>query len=212
MSDGTNSGKQFTSGDSGIKSESIFAWFVIRVKPRHEKQVARLLEARGYETLLPLARSSRIWGGRSSQADIPIFDGYVFCQFDAQQRLPILIVPGVAYIVGTSDGPLPIISSEIQALNIMMHSKLPIVPWPIYAQGTPVSVVGGPLRGATGLVISNVGECRLIVSIELLQRSVSVEVDPRWIQQSREIESLQYPVRKCPQRETNLTLRRRNVM
>lgn len=163
-------------------TEPILAWYAVRTKPRHEKQVARHLLARGFDELLPLTRSSRAWGGRASQADLPLFDGYVFCKFDAAHRLPILTTPGVSYIVGTSEGPLPIAPAEIQTLDIMVHSKLPMIPWPVYAPGTPVLIVAGPLRGATGTVVGTNRKCRLVVSISLLQRSISVEIDPQYIE------------------------------
>jgi transcription antitermination factor NusG len=161
-------------------SDQYSAWYVVRVKPRHEKRVAEHLEGRGYETLLPLARSSRVWGRRASTASIPVFDGYVFCQFDVNRRLPVLTTPGILYLLGTSEGPVPIKQSELDSLRVIVQSNLPLAPWQM-CTGTAVSIVSGPLLGATGVVIGAANDRKLIVSVSLLGRSVAVQLDSNWI-------------------------------
>jgi transcription antitermination factor NusG len=164
-----------------IPSELYSTWYVLRVKPRHEKRVAEHLQDREYETLLPLTRSTRVWGRRPSTASLPVFDGYVFCQFDAHRRLPVLTTPGVLYVLGTSDGPSPIQQSELRSLRILVQSALPLTAWQNTTPGTVVSIIAGPLMGASGVVLATANDQKLIVSISLLQRSVAVELDSDWV-------------------------------
>jgi transcription antitermination factor NusG len=164
-----------------IPSESYSTWYALRVKPRHEKRVAEHLLGRGYETLLPLTRSTRVWGRRLSTASVPVFDGYVFCQFDVHRRLPVLTTPGVLYVLGTSDGPVPIQQSELRSLHILVQSFLPLTGWQSTAPGTDVSIIAGPLMGARGVVLATANDRKLIVSISLLQRSVAVALDSDWV-------------------------------
>lgn len=156
-------------------------WYALRVKPRHEKRVAEHLIGRGYETLLPLTRSTRVWGRRSSAASLPVFEGYVFCEFDVHRRLPVLTTPGVLYVLGSSGGPVPIPEAELSSLRVLVHSYLPLTAWRDIVPGTEVSVVAGPLMGASGVVLATADDHKLIVSISLLQRSVAVTLDSNWL-------------------------------
>lgn len=164
-----------------IPSGLYSTWYALRVKPRHEKRVAEHLVGRGYETLLPLTRSTRVWGRRSSAASLPVFEGYVFCQFDVHRRLPVLTTPGVLYVLGTSGGPIPIQEAELCSLRVLVQSCLPLTPWEDIAPGTDVSIVAGPLMGASGVVLATADDRKLIVSISLLQRSVAVTLDSDWL-------------------------------
>jgi transcription antitermination factor NusG len=162
-------------------SDVYSAWYAVRVKPRHEKLAAEHLEGRGFNTLLPLARSTRVWRHRASTASVPVFDGYVFCQFDVTRRLPVLTAPGVLYVLGTSEGPVPIKQSELRSLRIIIQSNLPLTPWQTYTPGTDVLIVSGPLLGARGKVLDVANDRKLIVSVSLLQRSLAVQLDRDWI-------------------------------
>jgi len=56
--------------------------------------VASHLFARGYESFLPLYKCRRRWSDRSKEIELPLFPGYVFCQFNSLDRFPILSIPG----------------------------------------------------------------------------------------------------------------------
>ena len=75
-------------------------WFALQVRTRWESSTAVLLSGKGYETSLPTYQTKKRWNGKVKQASAPLFPGYVFCQFDAFKRLPILITPGVISVVG----------------------------------------------------------------------------------------------------------------
>ena len=151
-------------------------WFALRVKPRAERIVADALRGKGYEELLPVHKERRRWSDRVMSVETPLFTGYVFCRFDVQHRLPILTTPGVVHVVSIGKTPHPIEDHEIESLRVLAGSGLPLEPWPFLYIGQRIDIVGGPLTGASGILLNVKGRDRLVVSVSLLQRSVAVEV------------------------------------
>jgi transcription antitermination factor NusG len=141
---------------------------------------ATALEGKGYRPFLPVYKVARRWTDRVKQVEVPLFPGYVFCRFDPQRRLPILVTPGVVYVVGIGKVPAPIDEEEINAILAVVNAGLPAQPWPFTRKGDKVAIRQGPLRGIEGVVSRCKSDHRLILSVTLLQRSVSVEIDPSW--------------------------------
>lgn len=160
--------------------DSLNQWFALRVRPRCEKAVAEALRGKGYEEFLPLYRERRRWSDRVADVDLPLFPGYVFSRFDVQKRLPILKTPGVMLVVGIGRIPQPVDESEIEALQILVRSRLDVQPWPYLHIGQRVRILRGPLAGAEGILTAVKKQSRLLVSVTLLQRSVAVEISEDW--------------------------------
>jgi transcription antitermination factor NusG len=168
-----------------------FPWFALQVKSRHEKAVSLSLRSKGYVEFLPLYQR-RCSPGRSRDVDLPLFPTYVFCRFDPNQRLPILMTPGVFSIIGTTKGPLPIDDAEISAIQTTIECGLRAEPFPFIDVGDYVCIEEGPLRGKRGIVQRVKNRDRFIVSITLLQRSISIEMESSWLSltaEAREDES-----------------------
>lgn len=164
-------------------------WFALRVRPRTEKVVAEALRSKGYEEFLPLHRERRRWSDRVAEVELPLFPGYVFSRFDVRKRLPVLTIPGVMLVVSVGKVPEPIDDSEIEALQILVKSRLQVQPWPFLHIGQRVRIIRGPLVGAEGLLVSVKKQSRLVVSVTLLQRSVAIEIpeDSAWPVSTREV-------------------------
>lgn len=156
-------------------------WYGVRTKRNHESVAATALEHKGYEQYLPVYRSRRRWSDRIVDSTLPQFPGYVFCRFDATCRLPILMTPGVISIVGFGQGPTPIPESEIEALQVVLRSGLAAEPCPFLREGQRIRVNRGSLEGLEGLLLKKKSEWRMVVSVSILQRSVSVEIDREWV-------------------------------
>jgi transcription antitermination factor NusG len=161
-----------------FRSSICESWFALYVKPRHEKNVSIILRGKGFEEFVPVYRRRT----PSRTSELPLFPGYVFCRFSTEHRLPVLTVPGVFYVVGFAGAAVPVKTEEIAALQRVVDSGLPRAPWPELPTGRKVLVSAGPLEGIEGIVVSYKNSSRLLISIELLQRSVSVEVDRSWLQ------------------------------
>jgi transcription antitermination factor NusG len=154
-------------------------WFAIRVKSNREKVAQQHLSGKGYEVFLPSYRATKD-NGRRVPLEIPLFPGYLFCRFDVNNRLPILMVPGVVHIVGVGKRPVPVDESELESVRILVKAGLPIRPDEPYTIGQAIRIQKGPLTGAEGVIIG-LGAQRLAVSISLLQRSISVELEREWL-------------------------------
>jgi len=152
-------------------------WFALAVKPRFDKAVARTLEIKGFETLLPLYKKPHKYGVRSKDSELPLFPGYVCCRFDVQTRLTILTTPGVIQVLGAGNTPIALSDSEVGSLQTAIKAQLPVHPFPFVREGQRVRIKRGVLAGVEGIVISSKQCLRLVLSITLLQRSVLLEID-----------------------------------
>jgi transcription antitermination factor NusG len=153
-------------------------WYALQVRTRHERLVSDLLTEKGYETFLPFSRTTRQWSDRRKKVSTPLFPGYLFCRFNAKERSPIINTPGMIQIVGYSHMPVPMDEKEIEAIQTVVDSGLPIAPCSSVDVGDTVVIKAGPLAGLEGILTEFRGNHRLILSIQLLQRSIAVEVNP----------------------------------
>src|SRR5262245_37896449 len=159
-----------------LSKEGTF-WYALHVRTRFEKVVARNLKGKGYEEYLPLYRRSSRWSDRTKEIELPLFPGYVFCRFNPFDRLPILTVPGVNAVVGVGKNLLHVDESELDAVRTVLKSGRFCEPWPFLEVGQRVRVEYGPLAGTEGLVVLLKNTYRLVISVNMLQRSVAVEID-----------------------------------
>lgn len=158
-----------------------YPWFAVRVRSNHERVAATHLRERGYEEFSPSCKTERRWSDRKKEMDQFLFPGYVFCRLDPMNRLPVLTAPGVVDLLGFGKIPAPVPDHEIESIRRMVQSGLFVMPWPFLELGHRVLIERGPLAGVEGVLDEVKGKCRLVVSVELLQRSVSAEVDRDWI-------------------------------
>lgn len=156
-------------------------WFALQVRSRWESSTAMVLSGKGYQTLLPKYRTKKRLNGQLRELDAPLFPGYVFCQFDAQNRLPILVTPGVIAIVGRGRVPVPVDDGEIDAIQQVALSGLGAEPWPYLEVGQKVQIDSEALEGLSGILINFKGKHRIVVSVSLLCRSVALEIDRAWV-------------------------------
>jgi transcription antitermination factor NusG len=154
------------------------SWFAIRTSPRWELRASSELARRGLETYLPLRRVKRNWSDRIKIIDQPLFPGYLFGRFHLADRVRVLQAPGVQQIVGIGNTPAPISNSELDNLRNLVSANTLLVPWPYLGAGQRIRIDRGPLAGVEGFVVrAEQGALRIVVSVDLLQRSVATEID-----------------------------------
>jgi transcription antitermination factor NusG len=113
--------------------------------------------------------------------DLPLFPGYVFCRLQPSSRLPVLTTPGVVSIIGSGKTPQPVEPEELAAIQSLVRSGMPAIPWPFLKAGERVRIEHGALVGIEGILTAVKKESRVVLSVTLLQRSVAVEVDRNFI-------------------------------
>lgn len=152
-------------------------WYALYVRSRHEKVVESGLKGKGYSAFSPFYRTKRQRVDRIAEIDVALFPGYVFCHFDANKRLPILMTPGIVGVVGPGHRPEPVDDTEIDSIRTVALSGRPVQPWPFLSSGQRIRLQAGPLTGAEGIFLRVKDEYHLVVSITLLQRAVSVVIE-----------------------------------
>jgi transcription termination/antitermination protein NusG len=151
-------------------------WYVIHTRSRHEKRVSEQLEIKQVEVFLPLYRSRRNWNGRNATVDLPLFPGYLFVHIPLAERLSVLNVGGVAGLVSFQGAPVPLPDLELERMRTCFSLKT-AEPVPYFQPGNRVRIVAGPLAGLEGVILRQNGQMRFVLSIDLILRSVAVNVD-----------------------------------
>ena len=153
-------------------------WYAVVVRSRQEKAAAAMLEALGVEKFLPLTAELRQWSDRKQLVESPLFPGYLFVNTDRSPgaMLRIRKVPGVVDFVGNQRGPLTIPACEIEGIRTVLTQGVPCAPHPYLAEGDRVRVVRGPLAGVEGRFIRSGAKDQLIISVEMIRRSVGLSV------------------------------------
>src|SRR6266566_1072622 len=163
-------------GSANLSSASC-SWYAACTRARHEKKVAQQLEERGIEYFLPLYRSARRWKDRRKMVDLVLFPGYVFVRLVLKDRLRVLQLPGVARFVSFNGHPAALPESELNALRNGLSRDMNAEQHPYLTVGRRVKVIYGPLSGAQGIFLRRKNNCRLVISIDAIMRSVALEVD-----------------------------------
>jgi transcription antitermination factor NusG len=158
-------------------AHSELRWYAAYTCANHEKRVAEQLGVREVEHFLPLYASVRRWKDRRVTLDLPLFPGYVFVRMTLGERLRVMEVPGVARLVGFDGTPAALPADEIEALRTSIASEARLEPDPFLTVGRRVRIKAGPLAGMEGVLRRRKGSFRVVMSIELIQRSVAVDAD-----------------------------------
>src|SRR6266404_9895264 len=152
-------------------------WYAAYTCAQHEKRVAAELGARELEHFLPLYSSVRRWKDRRVTLDLPLFPGYVFIRLALQERLRVLEVPGVVRLVGFNGEAAALPDEEMEILRSGLSQSLRAEPHPFLTVGRRVRITGGPFAGLEGVLKRKKSSVRVVVTLELIQRSVAVDVD-----------------------------------
>jgi transcription antitermination factor NusG len=157
-------------------------WFALQVKTRHEQAVAASLHGRDIESLVPVLKERRRWSDRLKTVQSPIFPGYVFCRLEQIARLAAVKTPGAIRLVSFGGRACPLEAPEIESLLALSATHVMAQPCGYLPVGQRVRLVDGPLAGLTGVLTRSDKANRLIVSIDILQRSIAVDVGDARVQ------------------------------
>jgi len=162
----------------GLPAEHCVArWYAAYTSANHEKRVAEQMSVREVEHFLPVYASVRRWKDRRVTLELPLFPGYVFVRMALRDRRKVQQIPGVARLVEFGGTPAALPEEEIEALRTSLASGVRAEPHPFLTAGRKVRVKCGPLAGVEGILLKRKGKFRVVISIELIQRSVAVEME-----------------------------------
>jgi transcription antitermination factor NusG len=152
-------------------------WCAVQVAPRHEMKVSRILASKGYEEFTPTYRARRKWSDRYKILELPLFPGYVFCRIQKETARVVFKTVGVVRIVSFGGEICPIDDHEIEALQRVASSGRDVSPSSYLKTGQRMQILSGPLAGITGILRMIRNSRELVISVDMLMRSVSVSID-----------------------------------
>jgi transcription antitermination factor NusG len=152
-------------------------WYAIHTRSRHEKFVRDQFAAKEITHLLPLHHKRSQWKDRVKMIDVPLFGGYIFAHFALQNKLQVLQTVGVVRLVSLNGKAEPVPEEQIDTIRKMVEYDLTYDPYPYLKEGMFVRVVRGPLQGAQGILVEKKKNYRFVISIDLIQKAVAVDID-----------------------------------
>jgi transcription antitermination factor NusG len=162
----------------GLLSKALL-WFAVQTKPRHEKKVHFDLREKGICSFLPLHCEKRQWSDRKQWVEMPLFPHYVFVQIPAngESRVSVLRTSGVLRFAGIPGHGTPIPDEQIENLQTIVAERIVLVPHEFLRIGERVRIRGGALNGIEGVLAAIKNDRSLVVSVDLLQKSVAIRLD-----------------------------------
>jgi transcription antitermination factor NusG len=154
-------------------------WYAVQTRARHERVVAHRLQEFGISSFLPLVREEHRWSDRKKIVELPLFNCYVFVKMAPtnQHRLRVCQTDGVFQIVGTRGEGIPIPEEQIEAVRALVSQRLPWSVHPFLRIGQRVRIRSGALNGVEGILVARSGERTLVVSVDVIQRSLAVRIE-----------------------------------
>jgi transcription antitermination factor NusG len=161
--------------EDAVQSELL--WYAGYTASRHEKRVAEHFAQRGVEHFLPLYETIHRWNNGRHRVQLPLFPGYIFVRIALRERRRVIEVPGFVRLVGFNSLPCPLPEADINRMKEALNKGVVAEPYPYLTVGTRVEVRNGPLQGMTGILVRRQTKCRVVISVDLIMRSMAVEVE-----------------------------------
>lgn len=152
-------------------------WYAVYTRSRFEHVVKRQLDSKGIDNFLPLYSKVSQWKDRKQEVCWPLFPGYLFVHITPTERLNVQKSVGVVSIVGNGQGPVEVAEQQIIAIRTFVETGLKYDPHPYLKVGKWVRVTEGPLAGLEGILVRKKNRSLFVISVEMIQRSVSVELE-----------------------------------
>ena len=157
-------------------------WYALYTRPRHEKKSAELLSDKGFEVYLPIVNKVRQWKDRKKKVEVPLFNSYFFANFEYNNRFNVLDTHGIVKIIGFSGKPAIVPDWQIDSLKRMLAFPESVKLEKYITPGEIVEIKTGPMRGLKGMVDLKKDSKRLVLSIDGVFQSVSVEIEEEFVE------------------------------
>lgn len=154
-------------------------WYAVHTRARHEKTVAERFSEQGLTNFLPIVKETHRWSDRKRVVELPLFSCYVFVRLasGAKDRMQVSRTNGVLQIVGPRGEGIPIPEEQIDAIRALLAEQLPWSAYPFLKIGQRVRICGGALDGIEGILLARNGDRTLVVSVDVIQRSIAVRIE-----------------------------------
>jgi len=162
-----------------VGGEAQVRWYAVHTRSRHERKAAAELDRRGFEIFLPEYQSWSRRRDRRQRITRILFPGYLFVHtpLDPARRLAVIQASSVVAIVGAAHRPVPVPDEQVESVKLLLGAAGDAAPRPGLARGQRVQIMQGPLQGVIGCVEQTERGRRIVVSVELLGRSVEASLE-----------------------------------
>lgn len=155
-------------------------WWVVHMKPHQERKLSRDLRAVEIPYFLPMVDRHRKIKNRRRLTKVPLFPGYLFFGGGQLERRAVLRTGRTARVIEVDNQDQ--LKHELQQVLRALHSGLKIDPYKALKTGTLCRIVSGPGMGLIGKVIKRSGKCRVILDVETIGQSITIEVDAEHVE------------------------------
>lgn len=175
----SNQGFEIAGGAGPWAAPAELRWYALHTRARHEKVIERRLREQGMEAFVPTTMEVHRWSDRKKKVEVPLFSCYVFvrCTLDDKDRTMIHRVDSVLGFVGVRGAGVPIPDEQIESIRTVLAQPTPCRSYPFLKVGQRVRVRGGALDGVEGVFLSENGDHSLVISVDVIQRSMAVRID-----------------------------------
>jgi transcription antitermination factor NusG len=157
-------------------------WYALYLRSRYEKRSHQLLLGNGVESFLPLIEEVHTWSDRKKRVEEPLFRGYLFVRTDLKNKQAILETDGVVHFVQIGAKLNPIPDEQINWVKILVGHPDRVVRESYMSEGQRVRVTAGPFMGMQGYVLKVKSSTRVVVSLDAIAQSVSVDIEPELLE------------------------------
>lgn len=159
-------------------SSSLATWYAIQTRYRFERRVTTNLQNQGWQTFLPLFRTTHRWSDRQKRLETPLFPGYLFVRLDRSALITkqFLKNEGIIGLITFGGTPVPVPDRQIDDLQRLLAQDVPCALHPFLRVGHKVRIRGGCLDGLEG-ILEETGDKHLVISIESIQRAVALKIE-----------------------------------
>jgi transcription termination/antitermination protein NusG len=156
------------------------AWYVIHARSHCEAKVELALQRQGLEISLPRITIRSRRQDRRLFLQVPLFPSYLFVRTVLEPCVyyEIIKLPWVVRLLGINGCPGTVPPEQVDSIEAIVAGDRPYYPWAYLGQGRQVRIMEGPLSGTIGIILRRrEKKQRLVVAVELFQRSVAVELE-----------------------------------
>jgi len=151
-------------------------WYVVHVRPKIEKKIAKLLEQNSIEVFLPLYKKIVLWSDRKKKILTPLFPGYVFVKVDRKQMEVVYGAPGFVKFLSTNGVKDVIPDKDIDILKGIVDKKVQF-PENEFIEGQEVKVICGALKGIKGTFTAKNGSGKVYIKVHSINQALSIQID-----------------------------------
>jgi transcription antitermination factor NusG len=169
---------EFHPSPNGLQGKQTH-WYALQTRARHERVAEHRLREQGLQTFLPVMQEIHRWSDRKKKVEVPLFSCYVFvnCALSPADRTAVYRVDSVLSFVGNRGAGLPIPDEQIDGIRTLLTQTSSWRAHPFLKAGQRVRLRGGALDGVEGIFLSENGDHSLVISVDVIQRSLSVRID-----------------------------------